>query len=361
MGGWAGMATSSALTHHQRRSLRCPPRLVVQARAAAPAGRQLTKLLRSPSHLPSLPCSNVAATHAAVFRADRTQNLIVRLRHNVIRAGLRRISLAYSRISLADVSAARQLGLEGRGSLRVHVQHGSWRTAWEHACLASVGMCTEECTVCGRRRCCACPSNLHCAGCAAPGPGVGAGHREHCGQGDPVRGRREGCLAVVLVAARAAAVTAAVAFRSIQLAAALPPPSCRRPPRSPRAPPLPPQRRRHRGQHQPRGGDAGERAPRGCVRNRGARLRLPRPHRLLHGRPQRGGWVGGHRGCLCSSCSLSARSPAATALPCCRSPTCLSAVSRVSTNSAHARAHALPLTARPSRRCGTARAAAQCR
>ena len=36
-------------------------------------------------------------------------NLIVRLRHNVIRAGLRRISLAYSRISLADV--ATKLGL----------------------------------------------------------------------------------------------------------------------------------------------------------------------------------------------------------------------------------------------------------
>ena len=36
-------------------------------------------------------------------------NLIVRLRHNVIRAGLRRISLAYSRISLADVAS--KLGL----------------------------------------------------------------------------------------------------------------------------------------------------------------------------------------------------------------------------------------------------------
>lgn len=40
---------------------------------------------------------------------DRTSNLIVRLRHNVIRAGLRRISLAYSRISLADVAS--KLGL----------------------------------------------------------------------------------------------------------------------------------------------------------------------------------------------------------------------------------------------------------
>ena len=47
--------------------------------------------------------------HDAAFRADRTHNLIVRLRHNVIRAGLRRIALAYSRISLADVAA--KLGL----------------------------------------------------------------------------------------------------------------------------------------------------------------------------------------------------------------------------------------------------------
>lgn len=53
--------------------------------------------------------SAAAAAHAATFRADRTHNLIVRLRHNVIRAGLRRISLAYARISLADVAA--KLGL----------------------------------------------------------------------------------------------------------------------------------------------------------------------------------------------------------------------------------------------------------
>lgn len=53
--------------------------------------------------------SAAAAQHDALFRADRTRNLIVRLRHNVIRAGLRRMSLAYSRISLADVAA--KLGL----------------------------------------------------------------------------------------------------------------------------------------------------------------------------------------------------------------------------------------------------------
>ena len=43
---------------------------------------------------------SVAEKYAAVFQEDRTSNLIVRLRHNVIRTGLRRINLAYNRISL---------------------------------------------------------------------------------------------------------------------------------------------------------------------------------------------------------------------------------------------------------------------
>eukprot|EP00884_Botryococcus_braunii_P008416 jgi/Botrbrau1/17576/Bobra.0166s0020.3 len=51
----------------------------------------------------------VAEKYQAVYRADKTHNLVVRLRHNVIRAGLRRINLAYSRISLKDVAA--KLGL----------------------------------------------------------------------------------------------------------------------------------------------------------------------------------------------------------------------------------------------------------
>lgn len=46
----------------------------------------------------------VADKCAPVFRQDRTHNLIVRLRHNVIRTGLRRISISYARISLADVA-----------------------------------------------------------------------------------------------------------------------------------------------------------------------------------------------------------------------------------------------------------------
>jgi len=46
----------------------------------------------------------VAAKYENLFRADRTRNLITRLHHNVIRTGLRRINLAYSRISLTDVA-----------------------------------------------------------------------------------------------------------------------------------------------------------------------------------------------------------------------------------------------------------------
>lgn len=46
----------------------------------------------------------VAEKFGSTFSADRTSNLIVRLRHNVIRTGLRNISISYSRISLADIA-----------------------------------------------------------------------------------------------------------------------------------------------------------------------------------------------------------------------------------------------------------------
>lgn len=46
----------------------------------------------------------VSEKFAGAFRADRTTNLITRLQYNVIRTGLRRINLAYSRISLKDVA-----------------------------------------------------------------------------------------------------------------------------------------------------------------------------------------------------------------------------------------------------------------
>lgn len=52
----------------------------------------------------------VAEAHHMQFRKDKTHHLIVRLRRNVIRTGLRRISLAYSRISLGEVAS--KLGLD---------------------------------------------------------------------------------------------------------------------------------------------------------------------------------------------------------------------------------------------------------
>lgn len=54
---------------------------------------------------------NLAAFHAAVQRhqgalvADKMLSLVVRLSHSVVKTGLRRINVAYSRISLVDVCA----------------------------------------------------------------------------------------------------------------------------------------------------------------------------------------------------------------------------------------------------------------
>jgi len=53
-------------------------------------------------------------THAAVFRRDGTYTLVLRLRQNVIRTGIRRLSLSYSRISLRDICI--RLGLESEES-----------------------------------------------------------------------------------------------------------------------------------------------------------------------------------------------------------------------------------------------------
>jgi len=49
-------------------------------------------------------------TYEALFKRDKTLTLINRLRYNVIKTGLRSISLAYSRISLQDICT--KLGLE---------------------------------------------------------------------------------------------------------------------------------------------------------------------------------------------------------------------------------------------------------
>jgi 26S proteasome regulatory subunit N3 len=43
------------------------------------------------------------ATHSAQFVEDKTYTLILRLRQNVIKTGIRQLSLSYSRISLRDI------------------------------------------------------------------------------------------------------------------------------------------------------------------------------------------------------------------------------------------------------------------
>lgn len=45
----------------------------------------------------------VVNTHGELFKADKTFTLIQRLRHNVIKTGLRKINLSYSKISFADI------------------------------------------------------------------------------------------------------------------------------------------------------------------------------------------------------------------------------------------------------------------
>ena len=50
--------------------------------------------------------------YQAQFTADKTYMLIVRLRQTVIKTGVRRLSLSYSRISLRDICVALHLDSE---------------------------------------------------------------------------------------------------------------------------------------------------------------------------------------------------------------------------------------------------------
>lgn len=54
----------------------------------------------------------IIADHADAFRRDGTYTLILRLRQNVIKTGIRMMSLSYSRISLRDICIRLQLGSE---------------------------------------------------------------------------------------------------------------------------------------------------------------------------------------------------------------------------------------------------------
>jgi 26S proteasome regulatory subunit N3 len=53
--------------------------------------------------------SSVVAEYQETFKADKNYSLIQRLSHNVLKTGLRKISVSYSRISLADVADKLQL------------------------------------------------------------------------------------------------------------------------------------------------------------------------------------------------------------------------------------------------------------
>ena len=48
--------------------------------------------------------NEVLAKFGPKFQSENTYTLIIRLRHNVIKTGVRMISLSYSRISLADIA-----------------------------------------------------------------------------------------------------------------------------------------------------------------------------------------------------------------------------------------------------------------
>lgn len=48
--------------------------------------------------------SQVVSSNANAFKADKTYTLVQRLGHNVLKTGLRKLSVSYSRISLADIA-----------------------------------------------------------------------------------------------------------------------------------------------------------------------------------------------------------------------------------------------------------------
>ncbi|CAD7967074.1 unnamed protein product [Amoebophrya sp. A25] len=68
---------------------------------------EVTKAVRGGS-VPQF--EQVVSRHQALFKEDGTLTLIMRLRYNVIKTGLRKINVSYSRISLEDI--CKKLGLE---------------------------------------------------------------------------------------------------------------------------------------------------------------------------------------------------------------------------------------------------------
>ncbi|RAL39761.1 hypothetical protein DM860_003294 [Cuscuta australis] len=76
----------------------------------------------------------VAEKFSSTFSNDRTNNVIVRLRHSVIRTALRNISISYSRISLADVAEKLRLDSENAESIIAKaVRDGAIDAMLDHA------------------------------------------------------------------------------------------------------------------------------------------------------------------------------------------------------------------------------------
>ena len=88
----------------------------------------------------------VQEVHAIAFQNDRTHLLVARLRRNVIRVGLRRVSLAYSQIALADVAA--KLGLApGEDVERIvakAIRDGGIDASLDHTAQLMVGETTMD-------------------------------------------------------------------------------------------------------------------------------------------------------------------------------------------------------------------------
>merc|ERR1712146_487861 len=64
--------------------------------------------------------NSVLKTHTPVFKADKTFTLVIRLSHNVIKTGLRRINVSYSRISMIDICS--KLHLDSAESAELSAQ-----------------------------------------------------------------------------------------------------------------------------------------------------------------------------------------------------------------------------------------------
>ena len=80
------------------------------------------------------PCREVAERYRGVWGRDRVGNLVVRLRQNVLRAGLARMGAAYSRISLADVASKLGVGsaADAESIVAKVVRCGGQRPRTEH-------------------------------------------------------------------------------------------------------------------------------------------------------------------------------------------------------------------------------------